>query len=115
MEVREARETGLFSCRIDFGEFFGAEKEAEWVKLREATAGELAKIAVGDGAKASEAFMALLPALVLESSFTVEAKPASPEAVADIIKSKGTLFTYVITEWQQSLPLPKGKSKKSER
>ena len=113
MEIKEARATGLFSCRIEFGEFFGADKEALWVRMREATAEELSAFAASEAKKAGEAFMALLPKLVLESSFTDGGVAATPESVADIIKSKGTLFSYVLMEWQQALPLAKGKSTKS--
>ncbi len=113
MEIRAARETGLFSCRVEIGEFFGAEKHQEWVKLREATAGELSQMAGTDGRKASEAFMEILPSMILDSSFTTDGKPASKEEVAKIITDKGTLYSYVIQEWQASLPLAKGKSTKS--
>lgn len=115
MEIKEARETGLFSCRIEIGEFFGLDSGAEWVRLREATAGELAKLAANEGANAADAFMGLLPSMILESSFTVDGKPAPAPDVAKIITDKGTLYTYIITEWQQSLPLAKGKSVKSGR
>jgi len=113
MEIKEARATGLFYCRVEFGEFFGLDKEALWVRMREATAEELAQFATSDAKKAGEAFMALLPKLITESGFTDNGVSASPDAVADIIKAKGTLFSYVLLEWQQSLPLAKGKSTKS--
>ena len=113
MEIKEARATGLFSCRIEFGEFFGVDKHQEWVQLREATAGELSKMAANEGAKASEEFMTLLPTLILDSSFTIEGEKATPADVAKIITDKGTLYSYVITEWQKSLPLAQGKPARS--
>ena len=113
MEIQEARVTGLFSCRVEFGEFFGVDKHQEWVILREATAAELAQLAMNEGKQASEEFMKILPSLIRESSFTVEGKPATAADVAKIITDKGTLYSYVITEWQASLPLGKGKSTKS--
>lgn len=113
MELKEARETGLFSCRVNIGEFFGIEKELEWVQLREATAGELSKMAVNDGSKASEIFMGLLPELIVDSSFTVNGEKAKPADVCKIITDKGTMYAYILTEWQASLPLAKGKSTKS--
>ena len=113
MEIKEARETGLFSCKVEIGEFFGVEKELEWVQLREATAKELSSIAVNEASKASEAFVVLLPSLVLDSSFTVDGQKASAADVCKIITDKGTLYGYVLTEWQASLPLAKGKSAQS--
>jgi hypothetical protein len=113
VELKAARETGLFSCRVEIGEFFAVEKHQEWVLLREATAGELSQMAANEGKDASSAFMKLLPTLIKESSFTVEGKPATPGEVADIIMAKGTLYSYVITEWQAALPLPQRKSTKS--
>jgi hypothetical protein len=112
MEISEARETGLFSCRVDFGEFFGGEKSDAWVVLREATAKELASIAVGDTAKQSEAFMGLLPSLIVDSVFTDGEKPASPQEVSELLMSKGTLYAHVMTTWQTSLPLAREKSAK---
>lgn len=113
MELQEARVTGLFSCRVEIGEFFGVDKHQEWVLLREATAGELAQMAANEGKQASEEFTKLLPGLIRESSFTADGKPATAAEVAKVITDKGTLYSYVITEWQASLPLAKGKSTKS--
>jgi hypothetical protein len=115
MELSEARKSGLFSCRIDIGEFFGLDPEAEWVKMREATAGELAQMSGNDGKNANETFMKILPSLILESGFTVEGAPAKAEDVAKIITDKGTLYGHVITEWQKSLPLAKRKSAASAK
>jgi hypothetical protein len=119
MEIKEARMTGLFSCRIEFGEFFGAAKSDLWVVMREATAQELASFASTfsnkDSLKASEEFTSLLPKLIIDSAFTDNGEKASMQEVAALIQSKGTLFSYVLKEWQESLPLAKGKSTKSER
>jgi hypothetical protein len=112
MEISEARETGLFSCRVEIGEFFCGEKDEAWVVLREATAKELASIAVGDAAKQSEQFMALLPSLIIETGFTDDGKPASAADVCKLIEAKGTLYTYILTTWQAALPLANGKSAK---
>lgn len=115
MEIKEARVTGLFSYRVEIGEFFGADKAALWVTMREASAQELAAIAISDPKKAGEEFLFLLPKLIIESGFTEDGVPASAQEVAALIASKGTLFSYVLQEWQGSLPLPKGKSPKSVR
>lgn len=115
MEIKEARVTGLFSCRVEIGEFFGVEKPALWVTMREATAQELATIANSDPKKAGEEFLALLPKLIIDSGFTEDGNAASAQEVAALIASKGTLFTYVLQEWQGALPLAKGKSTKSGR
>jgi hypothetical protein len=115
MELKQARETGLFSCTIEIGEFFGEETEAVVVKLREATARELAMIATNDTQKAGEAFIALLPSLITGSNFTSDGVPATSQEVANIILSKGTAYAYVMKRWQESLPLAQGKSAKSGR
>jgi hypothetical protein len=113
MRIEQARDEWLFTTRVFVGEFFGGAKEDEWITMREASAKELASIALNDAAKGAEAFSALLPALVVESSFTAaDSGPAPAKEVADLVISKGTLFTYVLTEWQAALPFAQGKSTK---
>ena len=107
--------TRLFACRVVIGDFIGGKKPAMGVTMREATAQELATIANSDPKKAGEEFLALLPKLIIDSGFTEDGNAASVQEVAALIASKGTLFSYVLQEWQGSLPLAKGKSTKSGR
>lgn len=113
MKLSEATDRAVFKVRVDIGHLMTppTEKpEDAYVILREPTYGELVGLAdSGAGAsKNAEATSVLLPSLIIGHGFEVsDGVKATPEQVANVIRSSSTLFSHVVKSWQEALPLAK--------
>jgi len=118
MKLSEAKEKGFFRVRINIGKFFEGCKEDEvFVTLREPTYAE-SKAVGGEDAEADDAFMNLLPALLIDHNFTQDqGGAATAQEVVAVLKESTSALVYVVNKWKDSLPLAKltaGSSDKSQ-
>jgi hypothetical protein len=105
MEISEAQSLGFFKKQIFIGEYFGVKNETLWVVMREPGGRETSKLMTNETAKANDAFVELLPSLIIDHSFESDGKKASNENVAKLILDKGMMYINVFTEYLNSLPL----------
>lgn len=111
MRLSEATDRAVFKVRVNIGDLLTppTEKpEDAWVLLREPTYAELLTLSeVGkDLSKNADAASALLPKIIVGHCFEVaDGEKATPEQVAEVIRSSSSLFAHVVKTWQEALPL----------
>lgn len=114
--INNLKARGYFKTRIVLSEAFNADDEEqapyakEWdgaiVELRELNAAEQARVQEAHAEGMQAALTEILrDAMVDHNLYREEGKKASSDEVVDIIKSSGTVFNHVMTEWVQHLPL----------
>jgi hypothetical protein len=108
MKLSEASEKFIFKVRIEL------EDEGEFVVLREPTTLEMKDFS-DDGKKNSELLMKLFPNCIVEHSFTQDDNSiSSNKDVANFLLKSGTLYSKIITQWLEALPLAKKNEEKSD-
>ncbi|MCF7949742.1 MAG: hypothetical protein K9L57_10280 [Spirochaetaceae bacterium] len=104
MKLSEAIEKGIFRTKIYLGEFFREDKQKEWVQLREPTATEAHEAYYASGEMSIDEVM---KKCIIGSSFTDDdGEEASSDDVFKLIAASASMYTKVLTGWQQSIPLP---------
>lgn len=121
--INNLKAKGYFKIRIELATAFDkadleeAEQAEAWgdayIDIRELTAQEAAEFQT-DSAK----FMDGLERVIVGHNLTQDdegKKQASNEQVADAIKRSSTVYTHVMSEWMQHLPLAKRSGASSEK
>lgn len=104
MKLSEARNKGIFRKVIYIGDYFeGMEEKDVWIKLREPTTAEAEDLkkdsSLGEVRK-------VLQSCIEEHNFEDEqGAKASAEDVMDLVSSSSGIFTKILSQWQESLPL----------
>lgn len=99
MKISEAKEKFVFTTRIDLND-----DGSEYIVLKEPNSKVVTEIGE-DGVKNFEIMTKAFPDCVVESSITNDdGTPADAKAIVNVLKESGTLFTFVIGAWIQSIP-----------
>ncbi len=107
MKLSEAKQRGVFRTKVYIGEFFGQKEKSEWVELREPTADEAREAYyVPDGEVDADATDKVLAKCLIGASFEADdGGPVDMSEVYEMIRASASMFTKVLTRWQQSIPL----------
>lgn len=91
MELNEAKDKFILKTTIKCG-------DNDYITLREPTSREV--IGFGeDSQKNIEIIQTILPACIIEHTFTNNGEPAKNKEVAEFILSSTSLFSHVVQEW----------------
>ena len=124
--INNLKSQGYFKIRIDLSEAFDSEDEDQapyakawdgaYIELRELNAPEQARVQEAQAEGMQGALTEVLrDAIVDHNLYREEGKKASSDEVAEILKTSGTIFTHVLSEWVQHLPLAKRSGGRSAR
>ena len=107
----------LFSKKIGVGQFFGAEKDAACIELKETSMAVSAKIyqASGDAEKLATAFNEILPSIIVDHDlWKDEAHKYTAEEVAKMVAGRAELCAYLRGRWFKEVLFSQGKESDSK-
>lgn len=104
MKLSDAKSKGIFRKVVNIGDFFEGMKEKDvWIKLREPTTQEAENLKT-DSSLAE--VRKVLQSCIEDHNFEDEqGAKATPADVMELVSSSSGMFTKVLSEWQESLPL----------
>jgi hypothetical protein len=110
MILNESRDY-LVKARIDLAEFFG---EEAWVILKETDTFDAVRlekaVRAGDPAENVRVFSSVLPRIIVDHNFfKTEAAKMEAEEVQDILVSKPSMFSHVVSEYVDKVLFTQGK------
>lgn len=121
MELSKAKETLIQNIEIDLSERFPEEEKKQFIRMRPMNVKEMVPFSRYQGLmskgdeealeKIANAFIEVLPAIIIEHSFYNGDKQATSKQVADFIASETSLFMEIMQMYMKSQSLVKGKDK----
>lgn len=106
MKLSEAKSKGIFRKTIYIGEFFDGVKDKDvWIKLREPTTQEANQLK--ENASLDEIGKVVQSCIEDHNFEGEEGGKATSQEVYEFIASSSSIFTKVLQDWQDSLPLLK--------
>lgn len=121
---------GLFKTRINLAEAFDTEDETQreaaaaltqdngeshYIVLREVNSSEMLEVQEKSQREITEYLEKKIPECIVEHSFRTAAGGVTGNGdVLKIIRMSSSLMIYVLTQWQEALPLAKRMQKASE-
>lgn len=107
MKLNEAKEKAIFRKTVYIGEFFEGYNEKDlWIRLREPSTYEANSLR--EDSSVEEAGEVVRECIEDHTFEDEKGEKASTKDVYEFLIMSPQMFTKVLTEWQESLPLMKG-------
>ena len=106
MRISEAQE-GMFSVKIEIGQYFGVKPNEAWIKMRETN--EKESFAFTQNSEENVKLLRKIwPDCIIDHNFVDDDDdPASLEKVINLLKKSGDCITYICERWMQENPMVK--------